>query len=235
MTAAELTEIAAKALREPTHAVIRASLQSCGYTVDGYDPLLIDTSIYEKGSTFRPLPKEGYPLPTKSYCVHLFSDVNMNVPFMCPNVYHRTPAWPTMLQRSLLGKALITTEAQQLKAEGSVVFAQALAQQASSRLRETIEAEEVDMSSGDLDYCQGVAAGLAAGLMLHPTIRPDCSKITTAAASVRELQTFAPFIEKSVAFAVDVGPITDMVKRPLSFVHVEPHETLAVLQKGQVC
>ena len=30
------------------------------------------------------------------------------------------------------------------------------------------------------------------------------------------------------------GPITEMVKRPLSFVHIEPHKTLVVLQKGQV-
>ena len=88
--------------------------------------------------------------------------------------------------------------------EGNIAFAQALSQQASKRLKDTIEAEEMDLSPEDLAFGQGVAAGLAATIMMHPTIRPDCSKIT------------------------------DMVKRPLSLVHIKPHETFAVLQKGQV-
>ena len=117
-------------------------MNACYYTVKGYQPLLIDNKVYEQGRIYRPLPKDDYPIPNTKFCKKLFSPTNLNAPFKAPNLYPNLPAWPKMLQSSLLGKAHCTTELQTVKEEGTIAFEQAVSLQASDRLKENIDAED---------------------------------------------------------------------------------------------
>ena len=68
----EVAAIIAKSLREPSHAVIKASQKDCGYSADGFNVKNLNIQKCDKGSVYRPLESEGYPTVTHQYLKALY-------------------------------------------------------------------------------------------------------------------------------------------------------------------
>ncbi len=224
----EVSGIISRSLQHPNYDTIRASQKACGYTVDGFDPKIINRTVYEKGSYYRPI---DYPAVSPPYLNALFTTTNTHAPPDSPNLYLRSPAEPTFLESpSIQQTANFRASIQKLKEDGNLACEQALALRAREFLTSDPSTSEL-CTPQEISFLEGAAATLAATSVRNLQAFKSARLISR---SVVENDQHRELLDRVVIRACEVGPTTDMIERPCHFFVLKPGESVAVLQPGQV-
>ena len=201
----KILQLVAKSLREPSFKTIEGSQLDCGYTLNGFDPKLIDINKYNQG--------------THSYIRALFNSTNLNAPTEAPNVYLAVPAEPTFLDKPSMSDTIEFKQSLQILEGEDLSPDQAIGLQARAKLKSDPRLDH--LNANELAYLEGSAAALAVASLRDFSI---FEKLPLTKAISPE---YSAILDDNVKFVSNIGPASDLVLKPIQFFVLEKGERAA--------